>query len=177
MLDAHREHERTATSVLCHLASRVAVALHERHKTSGCEGGVVDRRTLRTQMREVMTHTTTTLHQLHLLLVHAQNGAVGVGIAIKTYHKAVAQRSHLMVVAYARHRTSRRNDIAEVVEQFKHLLSRHRVFVLLLDACHLVGYAPVHLVGRLLENISKTVLHGVFVHPHTGCQFIASKVL
>ena len=91
MLDAHREHECTTATVLCHLARRIAVALHKRHKTCGCEGGVVDRRTLRTQVGQVMTHSTTTLHQLHLLLVDAKDCSVGVGISIKTYHKAIAQ--------------------------------------------------------------------------------------
>ena len=82
-----------------------------------------------------------------------------------------------MVVADTRHRATGRYNIPEVVEQFKDLPGRHRVVVLVFDTRHLIGYTPVHLFGRLLENVSETILHGVFVHPNTGCQFIACEVL
>ena len=40
-------------------------------------------------MRQVVTYATTTFHQLHLLLVHFDDAAVAVRLAIKPYHKTV----------------------------------------------------------------------------------------
>ena len=122
VLDAYGEHQRSASSVLCHLACGVAVALHERHEACRGECGVVHGRSLRSDVRQVVAHASAALHQLHLLLVNTHNSAVGVGIAVETNHKAVAQRGYLVVVANACHWASCRNDVFKVVEQFKYLL-------------------------------------------------------
>ena len=69
-----------------------------------------------------MAHAAATFHQLHLLLVNAHDGAIRVGIAVEAYHKAVAQRCHLVVVADACHGAASRNDVTEVVDQAEHLV-------------------------------------------------------
>ena len=81
-----------------------------------------------------------------------------------------------MVITDSRHRRTCRNNIAEVVQQIEDLLCTHRVLVLLLNAGYLVGNAPMHLLGRLLIDVAKRVLHGIFVHPHSSCQFVTAKI-
>ena len=81
-----------------------------------------------------------------------------------------------MVVADTRHRTARRHDVAEVVQQVENLLCGHRVLVLLLYSGYLVGNAPVHLFGRLLIDVAKRVLHGILVYPHPGGQFVTAEI-
>ena len=176
MLNAHAEHERTASAVLCHLARTITISLHEGHESRRGQRRVVHRLSLRTDMAQVVPYSTATLHQLHLLLVDAQDGAVAVGITIQTDDKAVRQRRNLVVVADARHRTACRHDIAEVVQQVENLLGRHRVLVFLFYPCYLVGDTPMHLFGRLLVDIAIGVFHGIFVHPHTGSQFVTLEI-
>ena len=127
-------------------------------------------------MAEVMPHPTTTLHQLYLLLVDAQNGTIRVGIAIETDDEAITERCHLVVVADACHRAAGRYYIAEVVEQLEYLFCRHRVLILLLYTGYLVSNAPVHVQRRLLVDIAYAVLHCVLVHPHSGGQFVTAKI-
>ena len=50
MLDAHREHQRTTTPVLCHLARTITITLHERHQASRCQGRIMYGRTFRTDV-------------------------------------------------------------------------------------------------------------------------------
>ena len=176
MFNAHREHQRTTTTVLCHLARTITIALHEGHQTRRRQRRVVHGLSLRTDMAQVVAYATTTLHQLHLLFINAHHGAVGVGIAVQADDKAVRQRGYLVVVADTCHRTTGRHDIAEVVQQVENLLRRHRVLVFLLDAGYLVGQSPVHLVGRLLIDVAKRVFHRVLVHPNAGSELIAAKI-
>ena len=176
MLYAHRKHERTAPAVLRHLTGRVAVALHERHEACRGERRVVDGRALRAYVRHVVPHSAAPLHQLHLLLVDAHDGSVRVGIAVDAYHEAVAERGNLVIVAYAGHGTAGRYDVAEVVEQVEHLAGCHRVGILLLYPGNLIGYAPVHVFGRFLVDIAEAILHGILVHPHAGCQLVATEI-
>ena len=124
-----------------------------------------------------MPHSAAPLHQLHLFLVDTEYGTIGIGVAIETDDKTVAQGCHLVVVAYTCHRATGGYHISEMVEQGKYLFGCHRIAVLIFDACHLIGYTPVHLFWRLLENVSEAILHGVFVNPHTGCKFVAGEVL
>ena len=63
------------------------------------------------------------LHQLNLLLINTHNGAIGVGIALKTNDKAIAETGHLLPVAYARHRATSRDNVFEMVEQLEDFLS------------------------------------------------------
>ena len=176
VLDAYREHQRAAPSVLCHLACGVAVALHEGHQSCRGECRVVHRRTLGAYLAEVVTYSSATFHQLHLLLIDAHHGTIRVGIAVKTDDKAVAERSHLEVVSYSRHRRTSRNDIAEVVEQCENLLRLERVGVFLLNAFHLFCYSPMHVLRTLFVNITETVLHRVLIHPYAGSEFVAIKI-
>ena len=128
-------------------------------------------------MREVVSHTAAALHQLHLFLVDADDGSVGVGIAVESYHEAVGERSHLEMVSDAGHRRTGRNDVAEMIQEVEHLLRREGVGVLLFDACHLVGDAPMHVAGTLLIDVAIGILHGILVHPDAGRQFVAGKIL
>ena len=176
MFNAHREHQRTATTVLCHLARTITIALHEGHQTRRRQRRVVHGLSLRTDMTQVVTYAATTLHQLHLLLVNAHHRTIRVGITVQSDDEAVRQRGYLVVVADTCHRTTGRHDIAEVVQQVENLLGRHRVLVFLFYAGYLVGQSPVHLFGRLLVDLSKRVFHRVLVHPYTGCELIAAKI-
>ena len=76
MLDAHTQHQRATTTVLCHLARTITISLHEGHQTGRGQRRVVNRRALRTDMAQVVTHTAAALHELHLLLVNAHHGTV-----------------------------------------------------------------------------------------------------
>ena len=117
MLDTHGEHQRTASAVLRHLTGTVAVTLHERNESGGCQCGVVHRGSLRTDMRQVMPHTATAFHQLHLLLIDSEDSSITVGITVESDHEAVAQRRHLEVVADTGHRTTCRYDISEMIQE------------------------------------------------------------
>ena len=66
-------------------------------------------------MRQIVPHASATLHQLHLLFVDAHNRTVRIGIAVQSDHETVAQRCHLMIVSDARHRTSGRYNVSEMV--------------------------------------------------------------
>ena len=127
-------------------------------------------------MAQVVTYATAALHQLYLLFVDAQNGTIAVGIAVQSDDKAVRQRCHLEIIADACHGTTGRNNVAEMIQQVEHLLSRHRVLIFLLDAGNLVGDAPMHLLGRLLVDVAERILHGILVHPHASCQLVAAEI-
>ena len=176
MLDTYGKHQRTATAILCHLARTIAETLHEGYQTRRGQSRVLHGRTLRTNLRKVVAHTAATLHELHLLFVFLHDGTIGVGVAIQTNYEAVAQRGNLIIIADTRHRTASGHNVTEVVEEVEHVLRAHRVGILIFDTCNLICQAPVHIGRRLLEDIPKGILHGVFVHPHAGGQLIAVKI-
>ena len=176
MLDTHREHQRSTASVLRHLTCRVGESLHKWHQSGRGEGRVVDGRTLGAQLAQVVTHAAAALHELHLLLVDAHDGAIRVGIAVEAYHKAVAQRGHLMVVADTRHGASGRHYVSEMVNHIEHLLGAHRIVIVVLYSRDFIGYSPVHICGRLLIDVACAVFHGILVDPYSGCQLIAVKI-
>ena len=177
MLDTHGEHQCTATAVLRHLARTITIALHERNQSRGGQRGIVHRTAFGADMTQVVPHSTAALHQLHLFLVDAHDGTVGVGITVETDHETVAQRSHLEVVADTRHGRTCGHDIAEMVEQFKHLLSRQWIRILILHTGNLTGDTPVHICRILLVDITETVFHGILVDPHACGQFITIEIL
>ena len=177
MLDAHTQHQRSAATVLCHLARTITITLHKRHQSCRGECRVVHGRAFRTDMTQVMAHTTAALHQLHLLLVDAQDGTIRVGIAIKANHEAVRERSHLIVIADSCHRAACGNNIFEVVQQIENLLGRQRVRILLLHTRNLVGNTPVHLFRRALVDVAERIFHGIFVQPHASSQLVTAKIL
>ena len=127
-------------------------------------------------MAQVVTHASAAFHQLHLLLVYAHDGTVRIGFAIEAYDKTVAQRCHLMVIADTCHRTACRHHVAEMVQQFEHLFCTDRILIFLLYTCHFVGDTPVHICRRLLIDIAKAILHGVFVHPNAGSELITAEI-
>ena len=124
-----------------------------------------------------MTHAAAALHELHLFLIDTHDGTIRVGIAVEAYHKAVAQRGHLMVVADARHGAAGRHYVSEMVNHIKHLLGAHRIVIVVLYSRYLIGYSPVHICGRLLIDVARAVFHGILVDPYSGSKFIAIKVL
>ena len=124
-----------------------------------------------------MAHATTPFHQLYLLFVDTQNGTIGVGVTVKTYHEAVRQRSHLEIVTNARHRTSCRNNISEMVKELENLLSRHGISIFLLDTGNFVRYAPMHVFGAFFVDVAEAVLHRILVHPHASCQLITFEII
>ena len=127
-------------------------------------------------MTKVVSYTTTSFHQLHLFLVNLHDSAIRVGITIKPNNKAVTQRSHLIIIAYTRHRATSRNYILEMVKKFKYLLCRKRISVFLLYASNLVSNAPMHLFWTFLIDISKAVLHSILVNPYTCSKLVAIKI-
>ena len=147
VLDRQREHQRTAAAVLRHLARRVGIALHERHDTRRRERRVEHRTARGTDVREVVPHAPAALHQLHLLLVHAEDAAVGVGRMLVPDHETVRERGHLEIVADTRHRATLGDHIPEMIQQAEDLLARHRIGILALDALDLGCDTLVHLSG------------------------------
>ncbi len=177
VLDAHGEHQGATATVLRHLARAVAVALHEGHQACRGEGGVFHRRALGADVRQVMAHATTAFHELHLLLVDLYDATVGVGLTVDANHKAVAQRTHLEVVADACHGAALRHDVAEMTHQVEQFLLAQGVGILLLDAGNLASNAVMHIVGRTLIDVSIRVFQGILAGPHTRCEFIAFEIL
>ena len=123
-----------------------------------------------------MPNASAPLHELHLLLVDAHYRSVGVGIAVESYHKTVAQRGHLMGVADARHGASGRNDVAEMVEQIEYFLLAERIAVFALHTSQFTSNAVVHLFGRTFIYVSIPVFHGILVHPYSGCKFVTVEI-
>ena len=158
MLNAHCEHQRSAATVLCNLAGRVAVSFHEGHQPRRSQGRIFHRGSLGTDVRQVMAYTTTALHQLNLLLVNLDDATIGVGLTIKTYDEAVAQRAHLEVVTDAGHRAALWHDVSEMPHELKDFLFTHGVGILLLNACNLTGDAVMHVIGREFVNVAIRVL-------------------
>ena len=76
MLDAHTQHQGSATTVLSHLARTITITLHERNQTRRGQRRVVHRRTFRTDMAQVVTYATATFHQLHLLFIDTHHGTI-----------------------------------------------------------------------------------------------------
>ena len=176
VLDREREHQRAAAAVLRHLARRVRIPLHEGHDTRRGERRVEHRTARGTDVRKIVSHAAAPFHQLHLLLVHAENAAVRVCRMLVADDEAVRERGHLEIVADARHRAALRNDVAEMVEQGERLLLRHRGGILALDTLDLGGDALVHLPGRLLVDIAERVLQGVLADPHRSGQFVPVEI-
>ena len=176
MLDGDGQHQCPPPSVLCHLAGGVGIAFHERHQPGRGQGRVLDRRAFGADVRQVMSHSATAFHQLHLFLVNADNGTIRVGGTVKPYHEAVGERGHLMVVADTGHRTSLRNDVGEVIQQVKDFLCAETVGIFCLDSCDFIGDAPMHIYRRFLIDVPERVFHGIFVDPYTGCQFVSLEI-
>ncbi len=176
VLDREREHQRAATAVLRHLARGVGVALHEGDDARRREGRVEHGAVGRAQVREVVAHAAAPLHELHLLLVDAEDAAVGVGGVLVADDEAVGERRHLEIVADAGHRTALRDHVAEVVEQREELLLGERLGVVALDARQLAGDAAVHLAGRALVDVAERILEGVFGDPDRGGQVVTLEV-
>ena len=82
-----------------------------------------------------------------------------------------------MGVAYARHGTACGNDVTEMVEQVEHLLGTERMGVFRLYARYLIGYALMHILRTSFINMSETVFHGIFVHPHPCVELIAVEIV
>ncbi len=176
MLDAHREHQRAAPSVLCHFAGRIAVTLHERHESCGGQGGILHRASLWADVGQVVAHASPAFHQLHLFFVDFDDAAVGVGLPVDAYDEAVGQRTYLEVVAYSGHRASLGDDVAEILEQGEHFVGRHRVGVFRFDAGYFPGDAAMHVVGRELINVAERILQGILACPHSSGEFIAFEI-
>ena len=70
-------------------------------------------------MRQIVSYTTTALHELYLFFVYFEDGTIRIRLSIYSDHEAVRQRSYLIVVTNSGHRTSLRNDVLEVVEQIE----------------------------------------------------------
>ena len=177
MFDRDGQHQGSPTAVLRHLARRVGVAFHEGDDSRRREGRVQHGAARGAQMREVVSHAAAPFHDLHLLLVHADDAAVGVGRLLVADDEAVRQRRDLQVVADAGHRAALRNYIAEMVEQGEDRLARHGVGILLLDAFDLGGDAAVHIFGRTFVNMAERIFEGVFRDPYRRCQLVAGEVL
>ena len=175
--DRQRQHQRAAPPVLRHLARRVRVTLHEGHDARRRECRVEHRAARGADVRKVVAHAAAAFHQLDLLLVHAEDAAVGVGGVLMADDEAVRQRRHLEIVADAGHRAALRNDVTEMVEQRENLLLRERVRVFLLDAFDFGSDALVHLARRFLVDVSERVLEGVLADPHRGGEVVPVEIL
>ena len=66
-------------------------------------------------MTQVVTHASAAFHQLHLLLVNADDAAIGVGASVKTDDKTIGKRADLHVVANAGHGAPLGNYVIEIL--------------------------------------------------------------
>ena len=155
VLDADGEHQGATASVLCHLTRAVAVTHHERHQAGRRQGAVLDGRALGTDVRQIVSYTTTAFHQLHLLLVNLEDAAVTVRLTVEAYNEAVAQRAHLEIIADAGHGATLGNDVAEVAHQFKQAILGQWIGILILDTGNLACNATVHIVGRQFIQVAE----------------------
>ena len=123
-----------------------------------------------------MPHAPAAFHQLHLLLVPAEDAAVGVCRILVADDEAVRKRSRLEVVADTGHGTALRDDVAEVVEQFEHLLPVHRIGVLLFDPFDLGGDALVHIARSFFVNMAVRIFQGIFAYPNRSGQVVSVEI-
>ena len=128
-------------------------------------------------MRQVVSHSSATFHQLHLLLVNLDDASIRVGFAIQSDDKAVAQRAHLEVVANSCHRAALRHDVAEMAHEFEDFLFAHGVGVLLFDASNFTSDAMMHIVGRKLVDVTERVFQRILAGPYACGQFVSLKVI
>ena len=177
MFDRHRHHQRPAASVLSHLAGRVGVTLHKRNQTRRSQRRVLYRRTFRTDVGKVVPYPAPAFHQLHLLFVDTDNGTIRIGFPIQPDNETIRQRSNLIVIPDARHRTSLRNDVLEMVEQAEQLLCAQSVRILGFDASHFVRNAPVHVLRRLFIDMPERIFHRILVHPYAGSKLVSFKII
>ena len=63
-----------------------------------------------------------------------------------------------------------------MIQQIKHLLRRQRILILLFNASHFIGNAPMHIYRTFFINIPEAILHRILIHPHTGSQLVAAKI-
>ena len=176
MFDREREHERAATPVLRHLARRIGVTLHEGDDARRGEGRVEHGAARGADVREVVADAAAAFHQLHLLLVHAEDAAVGIGRMLVPDHEAVRQRGHLKAVADARHGAALRDDVAEMIEQFEHFVAGHRVGIIAFDAFDLGSDALVHLARRRFVDVPERILERILAHPDRSGEFVAAEI-
>ena len=176
MFDRKGEHQSSPATVLGHFARRVRVTLHEGDDTGRGERRVEHRTTCGADVRKVVPHAAAPLHQLHLLLVHAEDAAVGVCRILVADDEAVRKRSRLEVVADTGHGTALRDDVAEVVEQFEHLLPVHRIGVLLFDPFDLGGDALVHIARSFFVNMAVRIFQGIFAYPNRSGQVVSVEI-
>ena len=176
VLDRNAEHKGAASSVLSHLACGVGVAFHKRHDSRRSKSRVLHRRTGRTQMRQVVTNATSTLHQLNLFLVDAHDATVRVGKSFVANYKAVRQRNNLLGIADSRHRAALRNNIFEVLEQVEENLFVNWIGVIAVNSCQFGCNTMVHIVGSPLVEVPVRILKCVLRQPYACCQLVATEI-
>ena len=76
MFDRKGQHQSSPTAILSHLSCRIRITFHKGNNTGRGEGTVQYGAAGRTDMRQIVSHTTTTFHQLHLLLVDPDDTSV-----------------------------------------------------------------------------------------------------
>ena len=177
MLYAYGHHERSAATILSHFTSGVGVAFHKRHKTSRGQCRVFHRRTLGSDMAEVMPHSATTLHELHLFFVYFHYASVRIRITVKSDDKTIAQRTHLIIISNTWHRAALRHNIPEPSHEFEHFLLTHRRRITALNTCYFTGYAVMHVIGSLFKKISEWIFKGVLGHPYPRSQLVTVKIV
>ena len=177
MLDTYRKHQGAASAILSHLTGRIAVTLHKRNQSGRSQRRILHRRTLRTNVGEVVTHASATLHQLHLLFIDFHNGTVRIRVAIKTNHETIREGGNLELISDARHRTSGRNNVTEMIQQLENLICAQGVLILRFNTGNFVGNPPVHISRRLLINVSERIFQGILVNPYASGQLVAVKIL
>ena len=137
VIDGNTQHQRPPTTILRHLPGRIRITLHERNNSSRSQSRVFHWRPFRTNMGQVMSYSTSSFHQLHLLLINLHYPAIGIRRTIMSYHETVRKGCNLIIVADSRHRPSLRNDIFEITQHLENLFFRHRVRVISLNPSNL----------------------------------------
>ena len=147
MLHGYGQHQCTTAAVLGHFAGGIGITLHKGHQAGRGQGRILYGRSFGPDVGKVMTYTSASLHQLHLLLVDLHDTAIrirGPGIAD---HETVGQRGNLVRITDTGHRASLRNNVFEVFDEFIDLLFRHRVFIKRFYTCDFTCDTAVHIIG------------------------------
>ena len=177
MFNRYTQHKCTATAVLCHFARGVGISFHKRNQAGGRKRRILNGGSLGANMRQIVPHAATTLHQLYLFFIDTDDCPVRIGAATHTDHKTVRQRCYLKIVSDSRHRASLWNNVLKPVKQIEQLFFTQWVSIFFFDSSHLVCQSPMHILRRFLVDVAFTVLQSILAYPNFCCQFIAFKIL
>ncbi len=120
MFNADAQHQCTAATILSYLAGRIGETFHKRYNTGACERTIFYWTSFRSDATEVVPYSSSSLHQLHLLLISFHDSAIRIRVAIISNNEAIGKTANLQIISNACHWTALRQNIFEVFENLKY---------------------------------------------------------